>query len=205
MTSSSGAFADSNNKASGSTQVAANEHSGESLAGLESWQEKSISDQLMGLHHGSSPTSTKVEEIDAKPRLNALANEPLKASLLELPPTLKGTSRPPRPHLHPLQEWEGYVLSVGPDSFTARILDLTAGSTHEEEEAEIPIQEISDRDRPRIQSGAIFRWVIGYERSTSGVRKRVSVIVFRDLPAITERDLQEGRAWADETRQLLGL
>ena len=205
MTSSLGAFADSNNKTSGSTQVAANEHPGESLAGLESWQEESISDQLTGVHHGSSPNSAEIEEVDAKSHLNALADEPLTVSLLELPPTLKGTPRPPTPHLHPLQEWEGYVLSVGPDSFTARLLDLTAGSVYEEEEAEIPIQEISERDRPRIQSGAIFRWVIGYERSTSGVRKRVSVIVFRDLPAITERDLQEGRAWADETRRLLGL
>ena len=111
----------------------------------------------------------------------------------------------PDPYLHPLQEWEGYVVSVGTDSFTARLLDLTAGSTHEEEEAEIPSEEVSEQDHCRIQTGAIFRWVIGYERSTSGVRKRVSVIVFRDLPAITERDLQDGRAWADETRQLLGL
>ncbi|MCY4342357.1 MAG: hypothetical protein OXE83_02125 [Gammaproteobacteria bacterium] len=205
MISHSGAFADSGNEVGRPTQVAANENSGESLAGLESWQKKSISDQLTRLHHGSSPASTKVEEVDAKPRLSPFANEPQIAPLLKLPPRREGTSRRSTPHLHPLQEWEGYVLSVGPDSFTARLLDLTAGSAYEEEEAEIPIQEISERDRPRIQSGAIFRWVIGYERSTSGVRKRVSVIVFRDLPAITERDLQEGRAWADETRQLLGL
>ena len=205
MTLSLGPFASFGNEVDRSTQASKNESLGKTLAGMENWREKSVADQLKRLHHGSPPTSTKIQEGDAEPVSPNFTNEPLTDSLLELPPRPVRDQRHSSPYLHPLQEWEGYVLGVGPESFTARLLDLTAGSTHEEEEAEIPIQEISERDRPRIQSGAIFRWVIGYERSTSGVRKRVSVIVFRDLPAITERELQEGRAWAEETRQLLGL
>lgn len=205
MTAYSGIFADSDNGAGKSTQTAANAISDRSLVGLESWQEKSISDQLKRTRHGPFAASTKVEEIGARPRLGPFANEPSNATKLELPPRPEGTVRQSSPHLNPLQEWEGYVLDVGPDNFTARLLDLTAGSSIEEEEAEVPIEEISEQDRVRVQPGAIFRWVIGYERSPAGVRKRVSVIVFRDLPAVTERDLQEGREWASETRHLLGL
>ena len=52
---------------------------------------------------------------------------------------------------------------------------------------------------------SIFRWVIGYERSASGTKKRVSQIVFRDLPRLTRADVREGREWARETMQSLGL
>ena len=97
------------------------------------------------------------------------------------------------------QEWEGYVVDVGKTDFVARLIDLTAGSEHEDEEAIIPLAEISDRDAERIREGSIFRWVIGYERSVTGTRKCVSQIVFRDLPAITAADLREAEAWAEET------
>ena len=53
--------------------------------------------------------------------------------------------------------------------------------------------EIADDDAAALRVGGIFRWVIGYERSRSGTKKRVSQIVFRDLPRITERDLQQGQ------------
>ena len=33
------------------------------------------------------------------------------------------------------QEWEGYVVDIGLSEFVARLVDLTAGSSHEEEEA----------------------------------------------------------------------
>ena len=100
--------------------------------------------------------------------------------------------------LHALQEWEGYVLEIGATDFVARLIDLTAGSSQEEEEAVIPLTEISDDDAAKIREGSIFRWVIGYERSAAGTKKRVSQIVFRDLPAMTKSDLQDGQAWADQ-------
>ncbi len=102
---------------------------------------------------------------------------------------------------HALQEWEGYVLEKGDDEFTARLLDLTAGSLQEEEEAVIPLAEISEDDLKRLHPGSVFRWVIGYERSASGTKRRVSQIVFRDLPVVTKQDLAEGKEWARKTAQ----
>ena len=105
----------------------------------------------------------------------------------------------PRAALQVLQEWEGYVVEMRSDEFVARLVDLTAGSTHEEEEAVIPLAAVSDCAVDTIAIGGIFRWVIGYERAEAGTRKGVSRIVFRDLPRMTERDFREGRRWARET------
>ncbi len=109
----------------------------------------------------------------------------------------------PAATLHALQEWEGYVLEIGKTDFVANLVDLTAGSSNETEEAAIPLAEISDDDTAKIRAGSVFRWVIGYERSVAGTKKRVSLIVFRDLPAITKTDLRDGKAWARETIRLL--
>ena len=106
---------------------------------------------------------------------------------------------PERDRFHALQEWEGYVVDVGETDFGARVVDLTAGSEQAEEEATIPLSEISDSDAERIREGSIFRWVIGYERSVTGTKKRVSQIVFRDLPAITSTDLKDADVWAADT------
>ena len=103
----------------------------------------------------------------------------------------------PAATLRSLQEWEGYVLNFNDNYIEARLVDLTAGRTVETEEVQIPIEEISDDDRKKIRIGSIFRWVIGYERSISGTKKRVSLIVFRDLPAITKTDFMEGETWAN--------
>ena len=114
---------------------------------------------------------------------------------LETPP--KATRSDLRSSLHPLQEWEGYVVEINANELVAHLVDLTSADTpFETEEAVIPIEEISQRDRDRMQVGSIFRWVIGYELSPSGTRSRVSQIVFRELPVVTGADLQQGDAWA---------
>ena len=108
----------------------------------------------------------------------------------------------PEPHrhrsltFHAIQEWEGYVTDINGTGFTANLVDLTAKASYEREEATIPIDEISEQDAEKIQIGSIFRWVIGYQRSETGTKMRVSHIVFRDLPAITKSDLQAGEEWA---------
>ncbi|MDE2822320.1 MAG: hypothetical protein OXK79_02300 [Chloroflexota bacterium] len=94
------------------------------------------------------------------------------------------------------QEWEGHVVAINATEFTARLVDLTAGGAYEEEEAVIPVEEISDSDAARLKVGSIFRWVIGYKRSALGQKERTSSIVFRDLPAMSRSDEQAGRAWA---------
>jgi len=99
-----------------------------------------------------------------------------------------------------LQEWEGYVVEVGNDDFTARLRDVTAGSVYEDEEADFPVDDISESDRELLRPGAIFRWAIGYERTRGGTKRRISQIVFRRLPQWTAKDLEvsllEARALA---------
>ena len=109
----------------------------------------------------------------------------------------------PNSSLHALQEWEGYVVEVGESEFVARLVDVTAGASHEGEEATFPRAELSDIDDAKLSDGSIFRWVIGYERSPAGTKKRVSQIVFRDLPAITKSDLRDGEAWARDMAEAL--
>ncbi len=125
------------------------------------------------------------------------------ASIIDFP-RLRA-SRFPAASLHPLQEWEGYVVEIGNTDFTARLFDLTADEGGEEEEAIIPFSEISDQDTERLREGSIFRWVIGYERTTTGTKRRVSQIVFRDLPVVTGSDVRHGEAWARDIRRALGL
>ncbi len=108
-----------------------------------------------------------------------------------------------RSSLHALQEWEGYVTDIFDDEFVARLTDLTANAQVEEEEAMIPLEEISEDDAAKLRLGSVFRWIIGYERSGAGTKKRVSQIVFRDLPVVTRSDVQDGKAWARETLRLL--
>ena len=98
--------------------------------------------------------------------------------------------------LHVLQEWEGYVVSIEDDACVARLVDVTAGKTYADEEAIIPLDQVSEHDAANMEIGSIFRWVIGYEFSPGQTRKSVSRIVFRDLPKMTEDDLRASREWA---------
>ena len=105
--------------------------------------------------------------------------------------------------LQPLQEWEGHVVAIEEGEFVARLIDLTAGHSHETEEAVIPLAEISEDDASRMAIGSIFRWVIGYRRSEEGTKTRVSQIVFRDLPRVAGDDIRKGEEWAQAVASAL--
>ena len=149
----------------------------------------------------SVPQSTSVR--DADENAATLPGHQLDADnlsrVLNFPP--QPVLEAPTVTLHALQEWEGYVLDIVATDFIARLVDMTAGSSHEGEEAVIPLAEISEDDAKGMRPGSIFRWVIGYERSSAGTKKRVSHIVFRDLPVMTKADLLDGEAWAQELIQ----
>ena len=55
-----------------------------------------------------------------------------------------------------------------------------------------------------MQVGSIFRWVIGFKRSVMGQKERVSLIVFRDLPAVSRSDQQAGKVWAKKILAVFG-
>jgi hypothetical protein len=101
----------------------------------------------------------------------------------------------------PVQEWEGYVRAFGPDSMSADLVDVTAYGKRITQQAEIPLEELSDNDREKLRIGAIFRWSIGYQRTPRGTKMRVSNIVFRDLPRWTQKELREASEEAAELEQ----
>ena len=123
-------------------------------------------------------------------------------AIIDFPDLAQVPHTVPQASFHLLQEWEGHVTEIGEDDFTVQLLDLTAGSSHEEEEAVIPLSEISEDDLKSLRLGSIFRWVIGYERSAGGTKQRVSRIVFRELPVVTKQDIAEAEERARKTAQL---
>lgn len=94
-----------------------------------------------------------------------------------------------------LQKWEGIVLEVMRDSFFGRLHDLTQNGP--DEEAEFPLEEVSEDDRELIMSGAIFYWNIGYHDSRSGQRTRSSIIRFRRLPAWRKEQIEASKREAN--------
>ena len=97
-----------------------------------------------------------------------------------------------------LQEWEGSVLEVNGETFTASLIDTKAKHPPEVEEADFLLSDVSLYDQNMVKPGAIFRWVIGYTISKGGNRKRSSVVSFRRLPQWTKKELQESRSRAKE-------
>ena len=132
-----------------------------------------------------------------------LQNVVYEASYVDFSPARSPDLQMPR--FSALQEWEGYVEEIGEDEFVAMLADLTAHQPYESEEAVIPLSEISDQDRSRIKVGSIFRWVIGYESSVGGTRRRVSQIVFRNLPRMTDADIQSGRNWMQSVKSAINV
>ena len=160
-------------------------------------------DELAGmvLRHGADASTTSVRDPQADatrlpPFTGTVQNETRPDRVVNLP----GRRTTPKltPSLHALQEWEGYVTEINDSDFVANLLDITAGDTYAGEEVVIPLEEISEADVARMHTGSIFRWVIGYERAPSGNKRRVSQIVFRNLPAFTKKDLQEAEDWAEK-------
>lgn len=97
-----------------------------------------------------------------------------------------------------LQKWEGVVLETKEDYFIARLYDLNAKGN--EEEVELPLEEVSEGDRDLVKPGAVFYWNIGYFDSRTGQRKRESITRFRRLPAWRQEELESAKSEADEIR-----
>ena len=92
--------------------------------------------------------------------------------------------RRPRATFAALQEWEGYVVEISDSHVMANLVNLTAGSTYPKERAEIPLEEFSEEDIPKLSPGRVFRWAIGYQRQPTGTKMRISNIVVRESPSM---------------------
>ncbi len=99
----------------------------------------------------------------------------------------RNTARPKRT-LTPTAEWEGYVESISDHEFTAKMVYLNSNSSIPTDIATFSIDEVSEDDWQLLIKGAIFRWIIGYERLSSGQVRKVSELYFRRLPVHSEKD-----------------
>ncbi len=122
---------------------------------------------------------------------SSVAEMVLRQPVPRLPPASALNRRPAT--FSALQEWEGYVVAVTDTHMIANLVNLTAGSTRATEQAEFPLEELNDDDLNRLRLGSLFRWAIGYHRTPSGTKMRVSQIVFRELPQWTARELGDAR------------
>jgi hypothetical protein len=89
------------------------------------------------------------------------------------------------------KKWEGYVVSKGRDSFFARLRDLSSPE-NVEEEAELPISDVSPDDMPLLGEGAPFIFSVGYRITNYGSRERCSRIRFRRLPKWSADEILDG-------------
>ena len=83
-----------------------------------------------------------------------------------------------------LQKWEGIVQEILTDTFIARLSDT---ENQIEEEAEIYLEEVDEKDKDLVTPGAVFYWHIGYNDEQS--RQRFSMIKFRRLPTWKKEEL----------------
>jgi hypothetical protein len=86
-----------------------------------------------------------------------------------------------------LEEWEGTVLSVENDSFTAQLKSAIPGTP--EERASFTLDEVSDSDRDLIRDGAVFYWTVGSRFEFHGQKSLQSTLRFRRLPAWSQREI----------------
>lgn len=103
-----------------------------------------------------------------------------------------------------LEKWEGCVVEVGKDSFTALLTDLRGAVA--DQEAEFPIlDEVSPEDIDLVQPGAVFYWTIGYHSKPGGTRSHSSEIRFRRLPSWSEAEIADAKRIAAGWKKALGL
>jgi hypothetical protein len=102
-----------------------------------------------------------------------------------------------------LQDWEGAVESIGPETFSARLRDWTNKETYASEIAELPIADVSDDDRELLRPGAIFYLTVGRVTRHNGRQDRVGRLVFRRLPAWTGSTLRRAEQRAERLRRFL--
>lgn len=102
-----------------------------------------------------------------------------------------------------LQRFDGIVLSITNDSFVARLTDKTHSGS--DEEAEIPLAEVTRGDRELVKPGAMFYWVIGYRREAYGQISRSSVIRFQRVPPWSDADIERAQKEAETFLSFLDL
>ena len=95
-----------------------------------------------------------------------------------------------------LQQFEGTVIALGDDEFTARLVDRT-NPENAPEVGEFSTDDVSEGDRELLALGAVFYFSLGYRIAPWGQRDRVATIKFRRLPAWSKREIEAASAQAE--------
>lgn len=91
-----------------------------------------------------------------------------------------------------LAEWSGYVTEIMPGglAFAASLTGVRGnGVQGEEDDAIIPIEDVSEWDRELLHPGSFFRLCVNHEVTSSGQPRRYTQVIFRRLPAYRQQDL----------------
>jgi hypothetical protein len=106
------------------------------------------------------------------------------------------------PSVELLAEWNGCVTSVKTAGhyFSATLKGVIGlGVKGEEEDATIPIADVSESDKDLLRPGNFFRLCITCEILPTGQPRRYTQVVFRRLPAYRQHDLDQA---AERGREL---
>ncbi len=101
-----------------------------------------------------------------------------------------------------LQEWEGYVIRVGYETFAARLIDLKTLKV--EEDAEIYLNQVTFGDLQFLRVGAMFRWQIGYVENENRGMKAAGKIHFLPSPCLSREDISQAQKSAQGIRKTFG-
>jgi len=93
-----------------------------------------------------------------------------------------------------LQDWEGLVEHVGPDTFTARLLDRTQKMEGYTELAEIPKKQVRPGDIELLSVGSTFYLLVRRRIMTTGSTVHSVKLIFRRPVSWTALALEKIRA-----------
>jgi hypothetical protein len=127
-------------------------------------------------------------------------NQNQKTNLVEpeVSPTLTGKARihavekVKDAFIRPMQKWEGTIIEVDDQKFTARLRDLTLEGIDPKEEADFYFDEVHADDRPLISTGAIFYWAVSHKTDVrTGQPSIENTVYFKRQPPYTKRKIDK--------------
>lgn len=110
-------------------------------------------------------------------------------------PVLSNVVAPQKGRFLLLQQWQGEVLSVDEDTFTAKIVDKT-NRYMPDEIVTISIELVSPSDLELLEVGAIFYWSISIVDLPGRGRIKESKFRFRRLSGWSQAEIERARRFA---------
>ena len=95
----------------------------------------------------------------------------------------------PTEDFNSVRNWEGVVLSVGEDTFFARVRDPDEKSDLGETTLEVPIEDVTEDEKPLLTEGAVFYLTLGYRQMPGQPRRKDATLIFRRMPAWSKNRL----------------